>query len=366
MPIQLLLIEDDSQIRENVEELLTLQGFQVATATTGREGINQAMLHVPDLILCAITMPEVDGYQVLKAIRTNRLTATVPFILLAPQTDFSGVRKGMNLGADDCLIKPFTPESLLSSIRSRLHREDLRKADLKIQTDKHRHALASVTAHEYNTALSGIIGFSSLLIADIQQFEEDDLVSMVTMIKISGLRLKRSLDNIQLMDMLLQVEVPHADFDYFSTDSAQITAELVEESVRAVAYRQDRQIDYEIQIENAQLRISDKNLATCLGEIIDNAFKFSDSAQTIRLKGAPDGTNYCFSCSNKGQPFKAEYRDQIAPYKQFDRKQYEQQGFGLGLAIVKKILELNQGRLVIETPTEGETIVVIWIPQLID
>lgn len=366
MPIQILLIEDDSQIRKSVEELLNSQGFQVTTVADGRAGIDQTLLQVPDLILCSMTMPGVDGYQVLEAVRTNRLTSTVPFILLATQTNVADVRRGMNQGADDCLTKPFTHDDLLQTVNSRLKREALRKGDLKLEIDKYRHILASVTAHEYNTALSGVIGFSSLLIDDYQQFSDDEVVSMVGMIKISGLRLKRSLDNIQLMDMLQHVDSSQANFDYFSTESAPITEKLVDDSVQAVAYRQDRELTYQLQIENAQLRISEKNLGICLSELIDNAFKFSASGKTVLLTGIHDEDDYRLTFTNKGQPFKAEYCDQIAPYKQFDRKQYEQQGFGLGLAIVKKILELNQGRLAIETSPEGATNVIIWIPRVIN
>ncbi|MVM33104.1 response regulator [Spirosoma sp. HMF4905] len=366
MPIQILLIEDDSQIRENVEELLTLRGFQVKTASNGREGINQAIDNRPDLILCGIMIPEVDGYQVLKVVRKSQLIATVPFIFLGPQTDPANIRRGMNQGADDYLIKPFAHEDLLHAVESRLQREALRKVDLKNQLDKYRHTLATVTAHEYNTALAGVIGFSSLLINDYQQFSGEEVVSMVEMIKVSGLRLKRSLDNIQLMDVLQQVDSRHIDFAYFATGNAPITEKLVEDCVLSVSHRQDRDIRYQIQVENAQLRMSEVNLGTCLGELIDNAFKFSASNQIIKLTGKCEEADYHLTFTNKGQPFKEEYCDQIAPYKQFERKKYEQQGFGLGLSIVKKILELNQGRLTIETPSEGETTVSIWIPQVID
>ncbi|WP_332368711.1 response regulator [Spirosoma telluris] len=313
MPIQILVIEDDVQIRENVEELLTLEGFQVETAATGREGISQAMLHAPDLILCDIMMPEVDGYQVLEAVRTSRLIATVPFIFLTAKTDSADIRRGMNQGADDYLTKPFTLENLLAAIESRLQREILRKADLKSQLDKYSHTLASITAHEYNTALAGVIGFSSLLIDDYQQFTGEEIVSMVTMIKISGLRLKRSLDNIQLMDVLQHIDSSHIDFDYFSTGSTSITTKLVDDCVLTVAHRQDRTISYQLEVDSAQLQISEENLGICLGELIDNAYKFSASAETIKLTGACDGADYCLTFTNKGQPFKEEYRDQIAP-----------------------------------------------------
>ena len=362
MATQILLIEDDVQMRENVEELLTLQGFQVETATNGREGITQAMLHAPDLILCDVMMPEVTGYQVLEVVRANRLIANVPFIFLTARSDTSDMRRGMDLGADDYLTKPFTFQNLLRTIESRLKREDSRKAELRTQIDTFRHKLASVTAHEYNTALSGIIGISSLLLDDYQQLTDEETVEMMGMIKVSGLRLKRSLDNIQLMDTLQQLDPSHADaYAYFSKGNSWLTAEQVERIVQAVAYRLDRALRYQLTIQSVPLCISEDNLRICLEELIDNAFKFSASTQKVCLTGACDGTHYRLTLINKGQPFKACYYDQIAPYTQFDRQQYEQQGFGLGLAIVKRILELNQGQLHISSLADDETAVSIWL-----
>ncbi|WP_080057453.1 hybrid sensor histidine kinase/response regulator [Spirosoma aerolatum] len=362
MATQILLIEDDVQMRENVEELLTLQGFQVETATNGREGITQAMLHAPDLILCDIMMPELSGYQVLEVIRTNRLIANVPFIFLTAKSDTSDMRRGMDLGADDYLTKPFTFQNLLRTIESRLKREDLRKAELKTQIDTFRHKLASVTAHEYNTALAGIISISSLVLDDYQQLSDEETVEMMGMVKVSGLRLKRSLDNIQLMDTLQQIDASRTNaYAYFSKGSCCITAKQVEGIVQAVLYRLDRTLSYQLSIQSVSLRISEDSLRLCLEELIDNAFKFSDCTQKVRLTGACDGDQYRLVFINKGQPFKACYYDQIAPYTQFDRQQYEQQGFGLGLAIVKRILELNQGRLCIASKSDDETTVSIWL-----
>ncbi|MEZ0609065.1 response regulator [Fibrella sp. WM1] len=361
MDTQILLIEDDTQIRENIKELLTLRGFRVETANNGRDGISQAMLLSPDLILCDIMMPEINGYQVLDVIRTNRAFATTPFIFLTAKSDPTDIRSGMNLGADDYLTKPFTFQSLLHTIDSRLKREELRKSALKTQMETYRNTLTTVSAHEYNTPLTGIIGFSSILINDYQRYTLDEAVSMMTMIKLSGLRLKRSLDNSRLMNTLMSLDPTQKAYTHFSTGSTVVTHQLVESYLQAVRHRLDRSVPYELAIQSAPLGLSGENLRICLEELIDNAIKFSDQTQPIQISGAPDGALYRFTFVNKGQPFRPEFSSQIAPYQQFERGQYEQQGFGLGLAIVKKILELNQGRLVIDSPAEGETVVSIWV-----
>lgn len=122
---KVLLIEDDVALRENTAELLELSGFEVFTASNGKIGIDQANSNIPDIIVCDIMMPEMDGYGVLKALSENEDTRYIPFIFLSAKTERSEVRKGMDLGADDYITKPFEEEELLSAIESRLAKAKL-------------------------------------------------------------------------------------------------------------------------------------------------------------------------------------------------------------------------------------------------
>ncbi|WP_339840086.1 response regulator [uncultured Maribacter sp.] len=116
----ILLIEDDRILRENTAELLELSGYQVFTSANGKIGIESAKEKLPDLIVCDIMMPEVDGYGVLEALSSNESTQHIPFIFLSAITEHKAVRKGMDLGADDYLTKPFEEEDLMSAIESRM------------------------------------------------------------------------------------------------------------------------------------------------------------------------------------------------------------------------------------------------------
>lgn len=362
MATHILLIEDEAQIRENVSELLTLHGFQVTTASNGREGISMALLEHPQLILCDIMMPEIDGYQVLEVIRSNHLLANVPFIFLTARTDPTDLRQGMIKGADDYLTKPFSIQHLVTTIESRLEREALRKAEIQAQLAKQRHALASVAGHEYNTNLNGILGFSTLLIDQFEDLTKEETLSMVELIKVCGLRLKRSLDNIRLIDALQHLDPGHPAYDCFVTGTTPITAKSVDEYLQSVLYRQDQKGTYTLQIESALVGMAEDNLRICIDELADNAFKFSDLTDDIRITGEIRGADYCLTITNKGRPFTPENIALIAPFKQFDRKKYEQQGFGVGLSIAKKLVEFNRGRLDITSPSPGETQVTIWLP----
>lgn len=117
---KILLIEDDAVLRDNTAELLELLGYQVNVASNGRIGVEKAKNDSPDIIVCDIMMPEVDGYGVLEAMVSEDTTKHIPFIFLSAKTEHKEVRRGMDLGADDYLTKPFDEEELLSAIESRL------------------------------------------------------------------------------------------------------------------------------------------------------------------------------------------------------------------------------------------------------
>ncbi len=117
-----LIIEDNQDVRENTATILELSGYIVTTAENGKIGVEIAQVSVPDIIICDIMMPVLDGYGVLEILQENAATAGVPFIFLTALTEKIEMRKGMNLGADDYLTKPFTENELLEAVESRLKR----------------------------------------------------------------------------------------------------------------------------------------------------------------------------------------------------------------------------------------------------
>lgn len=124
---KVLYIEDDIVLRENTAELLELSGFNVITAPNGKLGVEKAKKDLPDIIVCDIMMLGMDGYEVLKILSKNDHTKFIPFIFLSAKTERQDIRKGMNLGADDYITKPFTEEELVSAINSRIAKVDILK-----------------------------------------------------------------------------------------------------------------------------------------------------------------------------------------------------------------------------------------------
>lgn len=123
--MKILLIEDNKEIRENITEILELDGFDVFTAENGKDGLDVALEAVPDLIVCDIMMPIMDGYTVLYFLSKEPKTADIPFIFLTAKAERVDFRKGMEMGADDYITKPFEDVELINAIRSRLKKKEV-------------------------------------------------------------------------------------------------------------------------------------------------------------------------------------------------------------------------------------------------
>ena len=136
---KILVIEDDFSVRSNILDLLEAEDFNAIGAENGFIGALWAQQHSPDLIICDVMMPEVDGYEVLNALRSQPTTATIPFIFLTAMADKTNIRYGMEMGADDYVTKPFTTEELLNAIATRFAKQD---AVMQQYTAEHQRAEA--------------------------------------------------------------------------------------------------------------------------------------------------------------------------------------------------------------------------------
>jgi len=152
MAITILIIEDNFEIREGTAELLSLtEDYRVLTASDGKAGVEMAIKFKPDLIVCDIMMPELDGYGVLYMLSKNSSTANIPFIFLTAKSERADLRKAMEMGADDYLTKPFDDIELLKSIESRLRKQNSRSIDHQVATS------LNLSAEEQDLLLQDLI-----------------------------------------------------------------------------------------------------------------------------------------------------------------------------------------------------------------
>src|SRR5687767_109583 len=122
---KILVVEDTKSVREEIVTILQFENFDVIEAENGAVGLTLAKKALPDLIVCDVLMPELDGFGLLAKLRDETITATIPFIFLTAKAAKEDWRGGMELGADDYIIKPFTPEELVNAIRTRLDKHEI-------------------------------------------------------------------------------------------------------------------------------------------------------------------------------------------------------------------------------------------------
>jgi DNA-binding response OmpR family regulator/DNA-binding CsgD family transcriptional regulator len=132
----ILIIEDEEELREGIAEILLYEGYNVSQASNGREGLKLAVQKNPDLILCDILMPEIDGYEVLRQLKARKQNAIIPFVFLTALNERINYRRGMELGADDYLTKPFSRDELLKAVSSQIDKYSNFEKQIKLKVDQ--------------------------------------------------------------------------------------------------------------------------------------------------------------------------------------------------------------------------------------
>ncbi len=354
---RILVIEDEESVRESLLDLLMAEDFETQGAENGVIGINLALKEIPDLIICDIMMPEVDGYEVLNTLRKNPLTATTPFIFLSAKADKADFRQGMQLGADDYLTKPFTRADLLEAIETRLAKQAAVTDKFQKKVENLRNSLAYSLPQDLNTPLTVILMSSYLLQkggAEPQQIAE-----------IAG-KINTAAETLQ---RLIKKFLFFAELEIITTDPGKIKelgnfhtnspAELITEIASSRALELERENDLEIDLEDTALPISTSNLGKLVEELVDNAFRYSPPETPVKISSRITGLKYSLAFSNVGRGMTQEEILNAGTTIQFDRKLKEKNKSGLGLTIVKRLIDLHNGTLEFKsTPGETTTITV--------
>jgi two-component system, sensor histidine kinase and response regulator len=354
-PVRILVIEDEQNIRENIQELLEAKGYMVRVASNGKQGVLEAIDFRPNLIVCDVMMPKMDGYKVLEYVRKTSIVQNTPFIFLTARVDKSDVRQGMDLGADDYLTKPFTYKELLKAIETRLKRQQKvigEYAKVKHELDT---TVFATYYHEFNTPLHGILGGLNLLLNARDSFSETQVQELLGSILKSGLRLNHSLANLMLFEEIKRAEVYTELLTMFTNGYSKATwVQKVRTELFSMAKEiYNRTADVIINLDPVELKINQEYLQRLVLELVDNALKFSKAGQKVQVIGKQQNGGYTIEVIDNGRGFKLDSLNDIAPFKQHNRKKFEQQGLGIGLYLVKRLAEFNEGQLRIVS-TEGE------------
>jgi two-component system sensor histidine kinase/response regulator len=360
---KILVIEDDPAVREIILDILEAEDFNVIGAENGRIGVEIAKEALPNLIICDIMMPEMNGHGVLAALRQNPETVTTPFIFLTAKADKAALRQGMELGADDYLTKPFTHSELLQSITTRLAKQEAIARQSQSKLDELRSHITLSLPHELHTPLNGIIGISEILLSEYDSIPPDEILELAEDLNSSAKRLYQLIQNFLLI----------AQLEVFATDPERIMAlrthqthepaTIIQNVVIQKAKQVKREADLHLDLQDATVQIAELKLKKIIEELSDNAFKFSPAGTPVIVTSLHLGNQFILSVTNYGRGMTVEQITNVGAYMQFERKVYEQQGSGLGLTIVKRLTELHGGTLSIESIPGKHTIMHLALPS---
>lgn len=366
MKKKILVIEDEDLVREGIVLILQVNGYDVYTAENGKKGVAVAFDVVPDLVISDIMMPELDGFGVVDALRSNKVTSTIPFLFLSAKADKSDIRQGMNLGADDYLTKPFEIDELIEAVNARLDRasaeKEIAEEIANVRLNELRTNLTFSLPHEFLTPLNGILGLSNILMNNLDNFDKNDAIEMLREINQSGRRLQRLIENFLLYSKLEFISRDRESVPEFRKLLTPAAADVVSDIASIVAGQHKRISDIELNLADSAVLCSSVYLSKIVEELIDNAMKFSELSTKVSVYAGESGEHYIVKVSDNGRGMSDEQLKKIGGLAQFDRHLYEQQGAGLGLAVTQKLVELYSGKFQIESDRTKGTVVTVHLP----
>jgi signal transduction histidine kinase len=339
---------------------LSFENYQVITASNGREGLELALKHLPDLIVSDIMMPELDGYGLLLTLREHKSTMLIPFIFLTSRTEYTDLRRGMSYGADDYLVKPFNPKDLLDAVRIRLERQAEANRRTEQQINALRNSVVTMMPHELRTPLTGIMGYVDLLLNDFENFDSEEVLRMLQSIQKSSSRLYRLVQNYLLFAQLEIIGLAPEKLALITQYQGMRTADPIKvltQIAHAKAAQYDREADLSVQVEPGNPHILTEDLQKVAEELVDNAFKFSWQGTPVVIKGQAEQGSYRIYISDQGRGMQLDDLKKIGGMIQFDRHIQEQQGSGLGLIIARRLTEIYGGEFFIESEPQKGTVV---------
>lgn len=354
---RLLVIEDDATIRWLTVVILEEEGYRVDSAADGATGIALAHERRPDLILCDIVMSGLDGYAVLAALRQDPLSATTPVIFLTGVGESTALRKGMELGADDYLTKPFAPERLVRAVAARLSRSVAMRRDSRRRLDALQANLARALPHEFLTPLTAVMGLSSMLMEE-GAVPTADVREVAGGIFRSGAALQRAITRF-LLYAELDAGVAEPPGQCLAPD---IVTSVITGAACVAAARLNRDSDLAVEVEAVPIAMTRHHLEVMVTELVDNAMKFSKSPSIVTVRCGSQGDVCVLTVADVGHGMTPAHVDGLARAP-FLRRHQEQPGLGLGLAIVRRMAERHRGEVIFDTTPGRGTTVNVRLPR---
>jgi signal transduction histidine kinase len=365
---RLLVVENESNPRESIAETLRETYFEVETVENTTEALLKAQSSAPDLMICDMTSLNLDGNELLELIRADPQTRSIPFILIAGRYDKNTMRRAMNLGADDYLIRPFTTQELLESVMVRLHRHQVLIEAAEMRLDKTKRTLARMLTHELRTPLISMNTAVDIVLREAKLFTLEEMRDLLETLAAGSIRLSRRVEQLAFITQL-QTQT----LSYKSITSQRIESRLSDLVMNAInqARRITGRHDDSVTIKHgdaaadAFVVCNPPALKQALIELIANAIAYAPLNSTVFVgqKYVPEGVRITVTDQGSGIP-----EDRLARamelFAQLDRETNEQQGMGIGLGLAERLIDAHGGRMEIRSVVGKGTQVLVYLPGI--
>lgn len=348
-----ILIEDELQLADSVKEMLTIMGYHVYLANNGSNALNLINgIDNIDIIICDINLPDISGYEILEKVKADKIKYKIPFLFLSAYADEKDIRKGMNIGADDYITKPFQMSTLLDAISSRIikHEKEV-DYDHNQLNEKLFEIVNKNFSHEFLTPLNGILSLSKI-ISDTED-ANNEIQELVQGIYASGYRMFRNVRKLVFYATIIANNKPDLQPDSNNVN----LSELIDGILERMQFKNLIRTDIIPGI------ISDVNkdyITLLLEEIIDNAVKYKSAGTTPQLILYKSNNKFYFKITNSIDRDINITTDSIAAFKKF-HNDLSLNGLGLGLFIAKEICKLLNYDFKLEIKNRQLSVIIIQL-----
>ncbi|MBX3015594.1 MAG: response regulator [Caldilineaceae bacterium] len=362
----ILVVEDNVDLNMAICEILESYDFIAYSAKDGFEALDWLKTNKPDMILCDIMMPGMDGYTLLKHTRADTELRTLPFIFLTARTSVTDQRLAKEIGIEDYLTKPVDSNDLIAAINNALRRREIMQEEMQKQMNNLRDRIVAILQHEFRTPLTFVLGYSEYLL-DVTKgdFNIDELRTSASAILDGGRRLQQLIETFLLLAELQNRTLRPEEV--IRIDANELLRETLREFEKRLADA-GLAIDLKLSPEPTFIYADSEMLREALRRLLDNAARYRRAeSKTVWLSIEQVTTYVGLRVRDEGRGIPPEMVERFAtPFEQVDRDNRTEPGAGLSLALIRHVAHLHGGNLEITSQLGRGSIFTLWLPAAAD
>ena len=360
----ILVVEDNVDLNMAICEILESFNFEVNSSKDGYAALEWLKDHTPDMILCDIMMPGMDGYTLLKHARADAKLRTLPFIFLTARTSVTDRRRAKEIGIEDYLTKPVDSNDLIAAINNALRRRQIMQAEMQEQMNALRDRIVGILQHEFRTPLTFVLGYAEYLL-DVTKgdFNVDELRTSASAILDGGRRLQQLIETFLLLAELQNRQLDSNEIG--KVQAYQLLTDLDKEFGPRIQ-EAGLQVELGSQQKEVYLYADTEMVREALRRLMDNAIRYRRAGSAtiwLSVEIASTSTYVGLRIRDEGAGIPAEQVQSYATaFQQHDRDNRTEPGAGLSLALIRHVAHLHGGSLEIDSEYGVGSAFTLWLP----